>query len=248
MKRGFTIWEFLIVLALVCIFAAILLPIFARSRENAKKHSCQSNLKMIGLGFRQYTQDYNEKYPPVTGGTLSEGWAVQLQPYLKSDQIFQCPDEETEGDSDPASNGYTDYWYNSTLAGKSEASVEYVALTVLSGNGSSRNSTYAFAGGGEMKDDGTAASPGTVPGKAVAPDQDEGGRFGLRKLDGVNYAFADRHVKWIKSGSATELNKVWNGVTPYTTSRQEPTFYSGKDIVVKRPKEARKPATKQEPR
>jgi prepilin-type processing-associated H-X9-DG protein len=223
MRSGFAVWKLLAVLALLVVIAAVLFPVFAR-RRGKNPNSCQSNLKQIGLGFRQYTQDYDEKHPPVASGSLSKGWAVQMQPYLKSVRIFQCPSEATIGSADPASDGYTDYWYNSNLAGVEERKVEYVALTVLSGDGASRNSTYAFAGGGDMKDDGTAASPGVKKARALAPDQDEGGRFGLRHLDGVNYAFADGHVKWFKSKSATELNKVWNGVTPYDQLGQEPTF------------------------
>jgi prepilin-type processing-associated H-X9-DG protein len=81
---------------------------------------------------------------------------------------------------------------------------------------------------------------------ALAPDRDEGGQFGLRHLDGLNYAFADGHVKWLKSKSATELNKVWSGATPYKESGQEPTFYGDEDIVVKRPKTGKKAAARKE--
>jgi hypothetical protein len=42
-----------------------LFPVFARARENARRTSCQSNLKQIGLGMLQYTQDYDEKLVPI---------------------------------------------------------------------------------------------------------------------------------------------------------------------------------------
>lgn len=60
---GFTLIELLVVIAIIAILAAILFPVFARARENARRSSCMSNLKQIGLGIIQYTQDYDERYP-----------------------------------------------------------------------------------------------------------------------------------------------------------------------------------------
>ena len=62
-KMGFTLIELLVVIAIISILAAILFPAFARARENARRASCQSNLKQIGLGIFQYTQDYDERLP-----------------------------------------------------------------------------------------------------------------------------------------------------------------------------------------
>lgn len=70
---------------------------FARARENARRASCQSNLKQLGLGFQQYTQDYDEKLP--NAGSVDWyhgwGWANQIYTYVKSDQIFKCPSDVT---------------------------------------------------------------------------------------------------------------------------------------------------------
>jgi len=63
-NKGFTLIELLVVIAIISILTAILFPVFARARENARRTSCMSNLKQIGLGFMQYTQDYDEKLPP----------------------------------------------------------------------------------------------------------------------------------------------------------------------------------------
>lgn len=62
-KTGFTLIELLVVISIISILAAILFPVFARARENARRTSCLSNLKQIGLGFRMYTQDYDGRYP-----------------------------------------------------------------------------------------------------------------------------------------------------------------------------------------
>jgi prepilin-type N-terminal cleavage/methylation domain-containing protein/prepilin-type processing-associated H-X9-DG protein len=118
--RGFTLIELLVVIAIIAILAAILFPVFARARENARRSSCQSNLKQLALGFHQYTQDYDERMPlpgwfTVPNGSYNAGaggprkayhvgsfvttWADEIEPYIKSTQIFTCP-------SDPKPNQY----------------------------------------------------------------------------------------------------------------------------------------------
>lgn len=62
-RTAFTLIELLVVIAIIAILASILFPVFARARENARRTSCLSNLKQIGLGIMMYTQDYDEKYP-----------------------------------------------------------------------------------------------------------------------------------------------------------------------------------------
>jgi len=107
-KKGFTLIELLVVIAIIAILASILFPVFARARENARRSSCQSNLKQIGLGMMQYTQDYDERYPSGVLGTQGSGWAGQTLPYIKSTQIFACPSDDyprTEKISYGASRG-----------------------------------------------------------------------------------------------------------------------------------------------
>ncbi len=62
-KSAFTLIELLVGIAIMSLLAAILFPVFGRVRENARRASCQSNLKQIGLAIHQYTQDYDERMP-----------------------------------------------------------------------------------------------------------------------------------------------------------------------------------------
>jgi len=67
-KKGFTLIELLVVIAIIAILAAMLLPALARAREQARRSTCISNLKQIGLAMKMYTQDYNEYFPYASTG------------------------------------------------------------------------------------------------------------------------------------------------------------------------------------
>ncbi|CAN5427315.1 hypothetical protein BH11ARM1_BH11ARM1_14840 [soil metagenome] len=106
-KRGFTLIELLVVIAIIAILAAILFPVFAQAKEAAKRSTCLSNLRQIGLGFAMYESYNDDRLPdrrdikvtlgfhPWTTWPPSDprgGWAVEvLQPYTHSTEIWTCP-------------------------------------------------------------------------------------------------------------------------------------------------------------
>ncbi len=93
-RTAFTLIELLVVIAIISILAAILFPVFGRARENARRSSCQSNLKQIGLGLEQYKQDY-DGYTPGSS-FYGRSWPSMVYAYVKSDQVFACPSGESD--------------------------------------------------------------------------------------------------------------------------------------------------------
>ncbi len=128
-KAAFTLVELLVVIAIISILAAILFPVFARARENARRTSCVSNMKQIGLGVTMYAQDNDGRYPMASNADGSgRRWPDYIYPYVKSAQIFVCPsvassDVETRGQAWAASTGptgrYFGYGYNYQYLGNS---------------------------------------------------------------------------------------------------------------------------------
>ncbi len=96
-RRAFTLIELLVVIAIIAILAAILFPVFATARDKARQASCISNVKQINLAILQYVQDYDETFPLNATEYVGEqfiydySWVKNVQPYVKSLQVFICP-------------------------------------------------------------------------------------------------------------------------------------------------------------
>ena len=153
--KAFTLIELLVVIAIIAILAAILFPVFARARENARRSSCQSNMKQIGLGLMQYTQDYDEQMPllyaDLNGGGFNNGdraWPQLIFPYVKSGQIFQCPSEKQ---SPPANANFETANCADTLLGLSDYALNrYMFKHTITGGSKITNADRAGIAIGEM--------------------------------------------------------------------------------------------------
>ncbi len=222
---GFTLIELLVVIAIIAILAAILFPVFARARENARRASCQSNMKQIGLGILQYAQDYDERYPGgsrVTSGPAYPGigWAGMIFPYLKSAQIYKCPNETVTGSGVNVPVSYS-LGYVNTFATLPTIQAPSITLQIIETTGAqanvsdpmesgsisyssvdlSDNLVYASSGGAFGccgSDAANKYTTGPVPLSAAMGGGTRKNDAGARHFDGANYGFADGHVKWLK--------------------------------------------------
>ncbi len=238
-RKGFTLIELLVVIAIIAILAAILFPVFARARENARRSSCMSNLKQIGLGIMQYTQDYDEKMPrawygtgPFDSGTTAYWWQDATTPYLKSNQIFICPSATGDpasysprgGRSNWGSYGMNSVYWNEALGiqapannGMSLAAIESVATTVEASDG---NGSYQIAWRDKAAQPPvlTLSSGQRAMGINGATDNGEGAVV-ERHLETTNILFCDGHVKSMKLTALAALSS--DGYYKYFTPRED---------------------------
>lgn len=125
-RQAFTLVELLTVVAIIAILAVILFPAFARARENARRASCQSNMKQIATAVLQYVQDNDEHMPSQNSADVDDysapnapqNWYATIQPYTKSWEVFRCPSARPYPAASvaPVGNSDTAYYMNGVIA------------------------------------------------------------------------------------------------------------------------------------
>ena len=207
-SAAFTLIELLVVIAIIAILAAILFPVFARARENARRSSCTSNLKQIGLGTLQYLQDYDEILPFMYHEDLSGPrfylW-YDINPYVKSGQVWKCSSDTVDRSQVPIERtlGYygsiapTNVQFSSYLANynifKPSGNPPVAGTNVAAFNNTAERITLGELNGNYQ-----------YPGAYGATDGARWARLNQeRHFDGTNYLFLDGHVKWLKGKNGT---------------------------------------------
>ena len=223
-KRGFTLIELLVVIAIIAILAAILFPVFAKARENARRTSCASNLKQIGLGIMQYTQDYDEMMVPavVTCTDAScpsgyRGFEALIMPYVKSGQLFVCPSNSNKskllGNAGEALDGtLINQSYGTLSDNVSYAALQDFGAHSLSDYLSPSQCLTAFDSDKPYATD--SETDAGDPTNGIGPGSN--GHLGM-----ANFLFVDGHVKSLKPlatiGTGGNLWNVDSTQAPSTT-------------------------------
>ena len=229
-SSGFTLIELLVVIAIIAILAAILFPVFGRARENARRSSCQSNQKQIGLGILQYVQDYDEKYPNQLSGDSAASAEISIplgsiartvpdktQPYLKSAQIWKCPSSSQDigGGGNPLVQ-HMSYHYNGALmlqnsttesTGISQAAIQESARVVMLRDSANKRSFSNFYLRPQLDPDRTT---GLTQLEIDQLDRDDylSAANQPPHFNGYNLLFADGHVKYLDNSKIARGNAV----------------------------------------
>ena len=107
-KLAFTLIELLVVIAILALLISIILPISMKGIEMARRSSCASNLKTIGVAFTSYAADFKGEMPhwndlPAAGGSFQEvpdfsaiATKVYTNNYVTDLRLWICPSDKVD--------------------------------------------------------------------------------------------------------------------------------------------------------
>lgn len=217
-NKGFTLIELLVVIGIIAVLAAMLFPVFGRARESARRAACQSNLRQIGFGILQYTQDHDDRLPRNDTTKDVDTWVDTLQPYIKSDELFVCrsdpkPYEQTDGSKRLTSYAINQIYFQDPAQVLFEANTPGVAPAMLDsiedptgtigvGDSADYFQVYPVDGTPPVAEDLDANPPTLGDGGAT------GGKFVGRHFGGANWWFFDGHVKFLTIKKVAARNEA----------------------------------------
>jgi prepilin-type N-terminal cleavage/methylation domain-containing protein/prepilin-type processing-associated H-X9-DG protein len=223
-RAGFTLIELLVVIAIIAILAGMLLPALARAREQARRASCLSNAKQLGLAMKQYSQDFSDRYP---WGTLAGTSAPSANAWKELGHLFPNYCSAIKSYYCPSSK---DRVWDSTKVSTKINNDPLGAFTTMTGSQEVISYSYGtdFTSGALLGWTESAKSTvklladkkaGTTATATQAKDYNH-------KDDGRNVLYQDGHVKW-KAGVEKGLDPDDDDDAVGTNSQtQWPGFWS----------------------
>lgn len=127
-RRGFTLTEILIVLAIIGTLTGIGIPLARSFVARSREASCLNNLRSLGVGLESYLQDHNGILPTLAVGRANkseEGDVLEtvLLPYVENAEAFKCPH-----DSEQYQKSGSSYLWNSLQNGKTLNDVSFFGI------------------------------------------------------------------------------------------------------------------------
>lgn len=90
-KKGFTLVEIMIVVAIIALLTAIAIPAFLQYRADARRGLCINNLRLVDHAKEVLAIKFNWTTAQVIAASDALIWAV-LDPYIDGTNVLSCPD------------------------------------------------------------------------------------------------------------------------------------------------------------
>ncbi|MHB8636602.1 MAG: prepilin-type N-terminal cleavage/methylation domain-containing protein [Fimbriimonadaceae bacterium] len=224
-NRAFTLIELLVVIAIIAILAAILFPVFAQAKLQAKKAASLSNIKQEALATYMYTNDSDDIAPASDEGALNgslywfpgdgkllgwhdptevQNWAQEIYPYVKNLELYTCSasphiSNPVYGYLSTPGAGNASYGYNGALSRRNMTSIGNVAkLIAYQGTDGTTRDAYVqpTPWGSQDTWDGAFYGGDFTHAHPLCNGMDINW-MGATFNKGDNYGFADGHAKYM---------------------------------------------------